>query len=132
MDRLAPHLLWIDCGAAALAGVLVLLFTPWLAGLYGLPQGLLQGIGAVNLLYGAYSFSLALRGRRPLALIALLVVANGAWAVACLAMALRFAGSATGFGLLHLVGEALFVGGLAACEWHWRGRLAGPKEVVAP
>ena len=118
------NLLWIDCMAAALAGSAVLLLVPWLAPLHGLPPGLLQFIGATNLLYGGYSFSLALRRRRPQALIAVLVVANGAWALACVGMAVRFADSATGFGMAHLVGEALFVGGLAACEWVWRAQLA--------
>ena len=129
LDRVAPCLLWIDGAAAALAGAAVLLLAPWLAGLHGLPPGLLQGIGVVNLLYGSYSLSLALRQRRPRALIVLLVAANGLWALACLAMAVRFAGSATAFGLVHLVGEALFVGGLAACEWHWRARLENRPNV---
>ena len=117
------NLLWIDCIAAALAGSAVLLLVPWLGPLYGLPPGLLQFIGIANLLYGGYSLSLALRRRRPQALITVLVVANGVWALACVGMAAHFSATATWLGLGHLVGEAIFVGGLAACEWVWRRQL---------
>lgn len=116
-------LLWIDCIAGALAGVTVLMLSGWLSGLHALPRGLLLVNGAANLLYASYSFSLARRRRRPRALINLLVFANLAWAVACLVLAGRFAGSATVFGMGHLVGEAIFVGGLACLEWRWRTAL---------
>lgn len=37
---------------------------------------------------------------------------------------MTFAGSASPFGLGHLVGEAIFVGGLAGLvEWRWREQL---------
>lgn len=126
----AKHLLWIDCTAAALAGGAVLLLWPWLARLYGLTPDWLVFIAIANLAYGSYSFSLALRRRRPLTLIILLVVANGAWALACVAMAVHFAGSATWLGLGHLVLEAAFVGGLAAREWRWRLQLAQAGQHV--
>lgn len=118
------ELLWVDCIAAAVGGLAVLLLLPWLVPIYGLPPGWLQGVGIANLLYGSYSFSLALRRRRPQAFITLLVVANAAWALVCVGMALHFADSATWLGLGHLVVEAVVVGGLAACEWRWRAQLA--------
>ena len=117
------NLLWVDCGAAFLAGLTVLSLSSWLGRVYALPRGLVVGMGAVNLAYGAYSFSLARRARRPRALIVLLVVANGAWAVRCLLAAARLAGTASPFGIAHLVGEGLFVGGLAALEWARREQL---------
>jgi hypothetical protein len=117
------NLLWVDCIAGAVAGAVVLLFSGWLSGLHGLPRELLLLNGAANLLYASYSFSLARRRRRPGALINLLVFANLAWAVVCLWLARVFAGSATVFGIGHLVGEAVFVGGLAALEWRWRDQL---------
>lgn len=123
MGAAKTHLLWIDCIAAALGGGAVLLLLPWLGALYGLPPGVLAAIGVANLLYGAYSCSLAVRRHRRRALVTLLVAANGAWALACVGMALHFAGSATWLGLGHLVLEAVFVGGLAVCEWRARGRL---------
>ena len=119
----ARHLLWIDCAAAATAGVLVLWLGPWLGELYRLPHGLLLFIGAVNLLYASYSFSLAVRGKRPRLLLYGLVAGNALWAGACVVMAVQFAGHSSLFAQIHLVGEALFVGGLAACEWRWREQL---------
>lgn len=117
------RLLWIDCTAAGLAGLAMLALSAWLSALYGLPQSFVIGLGVVNLLYGAFSFSLARRASRPLKLIVALAAANGAWAVVCIALAVAVGGSATLFGLAHLVGEGLFVGGLGALEWRWRDRL---------
>lgn len=116
-------LLWVDCSAAFLAGLAVLSLAGWLGRLYALPQGLLMAMGAVNLGYGAFSFSLARRARRPRVLIALLVAGNATWAALCGLAAARLADTASAFGLAHLVGEGLFVGGLAALEWSQRERL---------
>lgn len=120
---LLRKLLWVDCGAAFLAGAAVVSLAEWLSRLYALPHGLLVGMGVVNLGYGAFSFSLARRARRPRSLIALLVVANATWAALCGLVAVRLAGTASAFGLAHVVGEGLFVGGLAGLEWHQRERL---------
>lgn len=120
---LLRKLLWVDCTAAALAGGAVLVFSGWLSRVYGLPRELLLLIGAVNLLYGCYSFSLAVRSRRPKPLLNLLVFANLAWAAVCLGCAVVFREQATLFGLVQLIGEAVFVGGLAALEWSQRDQL---------
>ena len=117
------NLLWIDCTAGALAGVAVLMLSGWLSHLHALPRELLLLIGAVNVLYACYSFTLATQTRRPKPLINLLVFANVAWTAVCLGLAVTFAGSATLFGMGHLVGEAVFVGGLAGLEWRWRKQL---------
>lgn len=114
------HLLWIDCSAGALASVLVLALSGWLAPLEGLPREVLRFTGAMNLVYGSYSFSLAVRRRRPLALVTLLVAANLAWVPVCIALAVYFRDVATPFGFAHLLGEALFVGGMALLEWRHR------------
>ncbi len=115
--------LWIDATAAALAGVVVLFVSGWLSGWYGLPQELLISIGAVNLVYASYSGSLAMRTRRPKSLILFLVSANLLWSVVCVTLALIYRDTATLFGLVHLLGEALFVGGLGGLEWRWRDLL---------
>lgn len=120
---LLRKLLWIDCGAALLAGLAVLSLSAWLGRLYALPRELLVAMGVVNLAYGAFSFSLARRARRPRSLIALLVVANATWAVLCGIAAVRLADVASAFGMVHLIGEGLFVGGLAALEWRHRAEL---------
>ena len=119
--------LWIDATAAALAGVVVLFVSGWLSGWYGLPQELLISIGVVNLVYASYSSSLAMRMRRPKALILFLVSANLLWSVVCVVLALIYRDTATLFGLAHLLGEALFVGGLGGLEWRWRDLLLIPS-----
>ena len=49
-------------------------------------------------------------------MIVLLVVANATWSGLCVFTAAVLAGTASMFCLTHLVGEGVFVGGLAALE----------------
>ncbi len=114
------RLLWIDGSAAAVAGAAVLLVRVWLTEWYRLPQDLLVFIGVVNLAYASYSLSLAARPHRPMWLILTLVAANLMWSVVCIILAVAYRETATLFGLAHLIGEALFVAGLASLEWRWR------------
>ncbi len=120
----APRkLLWVDCTAGALAGVAMLSLSGWLASLYALPRGLLLFMGAANLVYASYSFSLAVRNRRSEGSIKLLALANLGWAAVCVGLAIVFWGSATLLGAGHLVGEAIIVGGLGRLEWARRDQL---------
>jgi hypothetical protein len=75
------------------------------------------------LAYGTYSGALARRARRPRPLLVVLVAANATWAVLCGAAALWLAGPASAYGVAHLAGEGVFVGGLAALEWRRREQL---------
>ncbi len=118
------NLLWIDCTAAALAGVGVIVLSGWLSRIEGLPQGVLLFTGIVNLLYASYSFSLARRPNRSLRAVKFLVFANLAWVPVCLGLVAYFSSVATPFAFVHLIGEALFVGGLAVLEWRNRDVLA--------
>ena len=122
------HLLWMDCIAGALAGVAMLLLLDWLAALYGMPRELLVFIGVANVLYASYSLSLAIRRIRTSLMLNALIVANGVWALVCVGLAVHWAGTATLFGMAHLLAEALFVGGLASLEWKWRGLLLAPSR----
>ena len=122
------HLLWIDCIAGALAGIAILLLLDWLAALYSMPADLLVFIGVANVLYASYSFSIAIRRIRTSLMLNALIVANGVWALVCVGLAARWAGTATLFGMAHLLAEALFVGGLASLEWKWRGLLLAPSR----
>jgi hypothetical protein len=117
------NLLWVDCIAGGIVGVVTLLINPWLSQWYELPRNLVVLMGAANLLYASYSFSLAIRSTRPRTLILLLIAANLVWAICCLWWAFRFYDTASFFGLAHLLLEALFVGGLALFEWRWRESL---------
>jgi len=126
-----PYLLWIDSVAGLVAGSLVILLSSWLSEVYGVPRALLLCIGAANLVFGAYSGTLARRVRRPRGMIVLLVVANALWAVGCVVAAVMLTGRISVFGLLHLVGEGVFVGVLAVLEWRARHRLAGARTATA-
>ena len=118
------HLLWIDCSAGALVGITVLLFHGWLSDLFQLPVRLVFVMGVANLVYASYSFSLALRQKRPLMLIKLLVLANFTWAALCFIWFATFFTTASVFGLAQLGLEGLFVGGLALQEWRQRDALS--------
>lgn len=118
--RVFRSLLWIDCSAGLLNGVLTLAFSGWLSRLYALPVDLLIVMGVANVAYGTFSFSLARRGVRPRALIVLLVVANALWAVLCGLTAIIVASNASRFGVAQLLVEGSLVGGLAALEWRNR------------
>ncbi len=122
---LRGKLLWIDGLAAGAAGILVMLLTAtgWLSVWYQLSQGFLYGLAAVNLIYACYSLPLAMRAERPRSFIVLLVAGNASWAVVCMILAFFFRETSSLFGLIHLVAEGLFVGGLAYLEWRWRDLL---------
>ena len=121
---LRARLLWFDGSAGLVVGAAMVLLRGWLAELYGLPQDLLLFMGVVNLLYGLNSSSLAARSLRPQKLIVVLVVANLMWALVCLVLAVSYGADASVLGLLHLLVEGVFVGGLGCLEWRWRGLLA--------
>lgn len=114
------HLLFVDGFAAAIAGVIVLSANSLLSNWYDLPSGLVLFMGATNLAYASYSLSLAFRAIRPIYLILLLAAANLAWAIVCFSLAWWFARSASSLGMVHLVGEGIFVGVLGLLEYRWR------------
>lgn len=122
-STIAEKLLWIDCLAGGVVGLFVLTFSGWLSELYGLPRQVLLFTGVANLVYASFSFSLAIRKERLLTWLYLLIVANAAWVPVCFGLATTFLSSATAFGLIHLIGEGVFVGGLAALEWTFRDQL---------
>lgn len=123
ISYLIKKILWIDCVGAFATGLAMLFFSGWLSALYGLSAGFVIGHALVHLIYGAYSFSLAVRKRRPMSLLLLLVFGNAAWAVSCLVMAGSIFGDATVFAVAHFILEGIYVGGLAIIEWNWRKTL---------
>lgn len=120
MNERARRILWVDCGAAAAAGVVVLALSPWVARFYGFPRELVLFFGVANVAYASYSGSLAVRARRgaPVSVRAIdaLIGANFAWVMVCGVVLARMWSSATAFGLAHAGLEALFVGSLAVAE----------------
>ncbi|ENW90157.1 MULTISPECIES: hypothetical protein [Acinetobacter] len=121
--KIAKHILWIDCTAAASAGLIVLLATQWLSQLYHLPKEIIVFVGCANLLYASYSFILANYKKRSIFLINILVIANSIWVLVCMFILWRFWQQMTVFAVLHIAGEAIFVGTLARLEYQWRHQL---------
>ena len=114
------RVLWVDCGAGLLVGVVVFWFGGWFGGFYGLPVGFVRFIAGVNVAYGLFSLWLVRLRVRSLFLIGFLVMANVVWAVLCARWVFVWWGKASVFGLAHFVLEGLFVAGLAFFEWRWR------------
>jgi len=110
------RLLWFDCSAAAIAGTAMLALAGFLAPLFGLPRAVVVFTGIVNLVYGAFSFSLARQPSPAPGRVKLLVVANYSWAGVCLVMALYFAGPGSWPGVSYMLAEGFFVALLATIE----------------
>lgn len=123
MNRGDP-LLRLDWTGAAVVGVVTLSLHQWLSDLGGLPPRVLIAIGMVNLAYSAYSLSLWIRPTRPLYRVVVLVVANLAWSAICMGLLVVYWPLVTPIGVLHLGGEAVWVGVLAALEWRHRDSVA--------
>ena len=121
--KIAKQILWVDCTAAASAGLIVLFAGEWFSQLYHLPKHVVIFIGCINLLYACYSFALANYKKRSLLLINILAIANSIWVVVCLFMLWRFWQEMTIFAVIHIAGEAIFVGALARLEYQWRHQL---------
>ncbi|MBK9164441.1 MAG: hypothetical protein IPM21_11155 [Acidobacteria bacterium] len=123
MPFLTKYVLWIDCLGALATGALLFILSGSIAPLYGLPQSCVVGHGIVHLVYGTYSFSLAVRRTRTILLITLLVFANAAWAFLCIIFAAKMVESDPVFAAVHFLIEGIYVGGLAYFEWNQREAL---------
>lgn len=122
MNRCARTILWVDGGAAFVAGLLGLVLRDWLAGLYGFPLALVLFIAAANLVYASYSGSLAVlassSGRRvPRRAIDVLVAGNSAWAVVCVGIVVGTFRFASPIGIAIVALEGCFVAALAVAEF---------------
>lgn len=124
-------LLWVDCLAGATAGTLMLTLHQVLASWYGVPVGLLLGMGSVNLVYASCSYQLARRSQRPRRLVAAMAMANMAWAPVCLVLAWSVRETATLLGFASLGFEACFVGALGWLEWRYRALLSDPTPAAS-
>jgi hypothetical protein len=125
------NLLWLDCTAAGVAGLLVLAISPWLAPLYELTQSRVVALALVNLLYASFSFTLARNPGLRSAWVYALAAANVAWA--CLLVFLSTQIPMSRWGLAHFLGEALFVGGLGLLELRaqkQRARQCPQKDIL--
>ena len=119
-----PKILWLDCIGGLVVGTVVLIFASLLSDWEGLPKTTVQFMAIANLAYGSYSFYVTTRRQRPLSLVTILSVANIVWLPVCIVIVALFANQITGLGMLHLLGEGLYVAGLGVVEWRMRETLA--------
>lgn len=119
--RVVRQILWFDGGGGLIAGAVTLALVDWLAALYQFAPGLVLFIAAANLLYGAYSTTLARRAGRDQwpsrRAVDVLIVANAAWAVVCVVVLIATWRSASVFGSIHVALEGGYLAALAAYEW---------------
>lgn len=98
--------LFADAALTAPAAIVHLAAADALASLLALPAGLLAGSGAVMVAWVLVVGAMARAARLPAGGVAVVIVANIAWAIACLALAL---GDANALGAAFLIGEAVAV-----------------------
>lgn len=111
------QLIRIDYLGGLSAGLAMLLLHPWLANLYEVPTSLLLALAAVNLAYGATSFTLAQRTRQNIVPgLKAMGIANLTWALCCLILFKIWLGYSTPFALAHFLFEGAFVAVLGILE----------------
>lgn len=119
-QRRAVRILTLDGSGGLVAGALVLALRGPIASFYGLSLGVVTFVALANLMYGAYSSTLALRASRGTLpsrrAVDVLIVANACWTLVCLGILVTTRGTAGIFGQLHVGLEGLYVLGLAVVE----------------
>lgn len=116
-------IIWVDCIAAISVGLIVLLFHSMVGAIYHIPEQTIIFIALSNLLYGAYSFSLAIQKARNIKHLQLLVFGNLFWALVCAGVVAQYFNVASLIGIAFIVCEAMFVIMLAYFEWKYRYEL---------
>ena len=114
------NVLWADVVAGAASSLLHLLTANALAGLLGLPAGVLVMSGALLLLYVAAAMYLAAYEPISRKGVGMLVAANWAWVGGCAVVVLMHAGTATPMGQAYMIVHAL-------AELEWFGLRRAPR-----
>ena len=104
------RVLWLDAATGVATGLLQVLLAAWLAPLLGLPESLLVMSGWALFGYVALIAWIATRPVIAPALVWLLIVANGAWVLGCLALLFGGLVAPTLMGQGFIAVQALAVG----------------------
>ena len=111
------RVLWLDAATGVATGLLQVLLAAWLAPLLGLPEKLLLLTGWALFGYVALIALIATRPALPAALVWLLIVANGAWVLGCLALLFGGLLAPTLLGQGFIAIQAVTVGLLMELQW---------------
>jgi hypothetical protein len=109
--------LWIDVLFSGVAGVAMGAGHTLLAPVLGLPEGLLIGAALVCLAWAAALGALARRSHMPRLLVWDVILGNGAWVAASIALLAFDWVQPTGLGTAFLVAQAVVVGVFAELLW---------------
>jgi hypothetical protein len=111
------RLIWIDCYAAFVAGLFLLILKSKLAPFFNLPESLLTNMMLVAFVFSCFSFYLANQNPKPNILLKTLVLGNAMYAILCLGLLLSYSRTASIFGIGYFILDATIVGFLAFVEW---------------
>ena len=118
------RILWVDCIGGLVVGFVVLVFCQLISSWENLPLATVVLMGAANLAYGVYSLFVTTRKKRPLILVKMLAIANMAWLLVCVVIAVIYWSQISPIGFVHVIGEGIFVAGLGFVEWKMKESLA--------
>ena len=128
MSGSIDKILWFDCIGGLIVGCVVLAMYKLMSDWESLPAAVIFSMGVANLAYGSYSLFVTTRQPRPLVMVKLLAIANMFWLIVCLVIATAYWQQISILGMLHVVGEGIYVAALGLAEWKWRLLLSGPKR----
>ncbi|MDW5443741.1 hypothetical protein [Polaromonas sp. SM01] len=115
--RFLCRILWLDAATGVATGALQLLLPGFLAGLLGLPEGLLVASGWLLLVYVAGISFIATRQFVHAELVWVLIAANLLWVLGCLALLFGGLVTPTLLGQVFIAVQAVAVGLLAELQW---------------
>ncbi len=116
MNWSLPTLIRTDAIAGIAAGLVLYFGREFWSPLSGLSVAWFARLGIVGLCYGMFAGSIILLGAyRPIP-VRTLIIANSLYALFCLGLLINKASDLSMLGVVHLLAEVLFVGGLAFLE----------------
>jgi hypothetical protein len=116
MNWSLPALIRMDAIAGIAAGLILYFGRVVWSPLSGLSVEWFARLGIVGLCYGAFSGSITLLSAYRPVPVWTLVTANALYALFCLGLLLNKSSELRALGIVHLMAETLFVGGLAILE----------------
>ena len=118
------RILWLDYIVGLVVGLAVIMLCRLISDIENLPVSIVGTMGVANLLYGSYSLFVTTRRGRSKKLIEILAVANVIWLFICISILVCYWQQISIFGLIHVLGEGVYVAVLGLVEWQLRERLS--------
>lgn len=118
-------ILWTDCLGGLTVGTLVLVGHQWIAQWHNLDSSVVVSMAFANLFYGGYSLFVTTNPKRTMVMVSILAAANVVWLFVCCAIVTVTWTNISLFGITHILGEGIYVGGLGMVEWNRRSQLVG-------